>query len=321
MPEKIYLPMLAKQGSKEDLKRKDMIFEIKFDGTRAICYIGKNSVKFLNRRKTWIEHRYPELKDIWKSISAKRCVLDGEIVVFDGSGKPDFNALQQREHVESEVEIKLLSKIAPAAYIVFDVLEVDGEEMLSLPLEKRKEILEKLVKDCERLRKSVWVEDGEKLWKFVEKHELEGVMAKKKGSAYIPGRRSEEWLKIKRFSTMDCVVIGYTEGKGRRRDKLGALLLAAYRNEKLWYLGRVGTGFDEQMLDWLKSELKILESRKVEERIENFDEPPEIKRITHFVLPKIVVEVKFLEFTKNKKLRAPVFLRIRNDKPAEECEL
>ena len=239
MVEKLYLPMLAKHGKKKDLERKDMIFEIKFDGTRAICYVDKNSVRLLNRRKKWIEYRYPELAEIRKNILVESCVLDGEIVIFDKTGKPNFNLLQEREHVEDELAIKTLAKLYPACYVVFDVLEINGEEVTNLPLMERRKILEEIVREGERIKKSIFVEDGKKLWEFVKNKKLEGVMAKKKDSKYEQGKRSENWLKIKLFNTIDCVIAGYTEGKGNRAKYFGALLLGLWKNHKLHYAGRV----------------------------------------------------------------------------------
>jgi bifunctional non-homologous end joining protein LigD len=307
--------MLAETGSEKDLLRKDMIFEIKFDGTRAICYKKGRKIKFLNRRKAWIEYRYPELQEIWKNIK-KDCVLDGEIVVFNKKGLPDFNILQEREHIEDEIRIKLLSKIYPAKYIVFDVLEVEGKDIRNLPLLERKRILEKLVEDREYIKKSIYTENGKELWKFVKERDLEGVMAKVKNSPYL-GKRSSYWLKIKTFKSIDCVVGGFTEGKGKRSETLGALLVGVWKGKELHYLGRVGTGFDDNKLKALKNMLTRIETSTCP--FSDFDEPLSIRRISHFVKPEIVVEVKYLEFTKDTKLRAPVFLKIRSDKKPEEC--
>lgn len=314
---KLYSPMLAETGSEKDIKRKDMVFEIKFDGTRAICYKHGRKIKFLNRRKKWIEYRYPELKEIWRNIK-KDCVLDGEIVVFDKKGLPNFNLLEEREHVEDEIKIKLLSKLYPAKYIVFDILEVEKKEVTSLPLIERKKLLEKIVEDGENIKKSLYIEDGKKLWKFVKEKNLEGVMAKVKSSPYI-GKRSSYWLKIKTFKSIDCVIAGFTEGKGKRSKTLGALLLGIWIGEKLHYLGRVGTGFDERKLKLLTTLLVKLETNKCP--FTDFDEPPNIRKISHFTKPKLVAEIKYLELTKELKLRAPVFLRLRNDKSSKECRL
>ncbi len=322
MPEKLYLPMLAKQGSEKDLERKSMIFEMKFDGTRAICYVDKKAeipVRFMNRRGKWIEYRYPELAEVKQSILVESCVLDGEIVVFDKNGKPNFHLLQEREHAEQELAIKALSKIYPACYVVFDVLEVNGEELTNLKLIDRKKILHTIVKDSERIKKSVFTEQGKKLWEFVKSKKLEGVMAKKKSSFYEQGKRSESWLKIKLFNTIDCVIAGYTQGKGNRAKYFGALLLGLWKDDKLHYAGRVGTGFNELSLSFLKKELEKIEVTQCP--FADFDESAEIRKMAHFVEPKLVAEVKYLEFTKNFKLRAPVFVRLRNDKFPIECRV
>ncbi len=316
MVKKLYSPMLAFPGKESDLRRKDMIYEIKFDGTRAICYVENGKVRFLNRRKKWIEYRYPELKEITSCINTNSCVLDGEIVVFGKDGRPDFRLLQQREHVESELVIKLLSKRYPACYVVFDILELEGKALLDKPLLERKHMLEDIFQDSKYARLSVYCECGEKLWKFVKEKGLEGVMAKKRDSPYVQ-KRSEFWLKIKTFKSMDCIIGGYTLGKGKRKLYFGALLIGAYTERGLHYLGRVGTGFDEKLLKLLKNMLEKIQTTSCP--FYDFDEPDQIRKNSHFVIPKLVAEIKYLEITHDLKLRAPVFLRVRNDKPIEEC--
>jgi bifunctional non-homologous end joining protein LigD len=314
---KLYSPMLAKVGSEKDIKRKDMIFELKFDGTRAICYKIGNKIKFLNRRKAWIEYRYPELQEIWKNIK-KDCVLDGEIVVFNKKGLPDFSLLQEREHVDEKLRIKFLSKLFPARYIVFDVLEVERKEIMRKPLLERKQILEELIEEGERIKKSVWSKEGKKLFEFAKNHKLEGIMAKQINSPYLQ-ERSSYWLKIKFFKSLDCIICGFTKGEGQREKFFGALLAGIYFNGKLRYLGRVGTGFDEKTMQELLEKLRKLEINQ--NPFDEFEEKPEILRKIHWVKPKIVMEVKFMQLTSGLKMRAPVFLRVRDDKVASECVL
>ena len=314
---KLYSPMLAKIGSEKDLERSDMIYELKFDGTRALCYKTGNEIKFLNRRGKRIDYRYPELKGIFRNIT-KDCVLDGEIVVFNSRGLPDFSLLQEREHVDEKLRTEMLAKIHPACYVVFDVLEVEGTEVTRKPLIERKRILESIIVESERIKKSVYTRDGRALFDFAKRYKLEGVMAKDVRSPYVQ-KRSGFWLKIKLFKTLDCVVCGYTEGEGEREKFFGALLAGIWLRKRLHYLGRVGTGFDEAQMRMLMEKFKELRTRQ--NPFDEFEESQEIMKKIRWLKPSMVMEVKFMYLTEDIKLRAPVFLRMREDKAPEECVL
>lgn len=307
-------PMLAKLGSENDLGRDGFIWEPKLDGTRAIVYRKGERIKILNRREKWIEYRYPEFSNIYKNILADPCILDCEIVVLDKNGRPDFQLLQLREQQENPLKIELLSKMHPAVIFAFDVLLANEEDMTNRPLKERKQKLWEIVRESERLRLCTHTEDGRKLWESVRLMGLEGVMGKKLESTYQQGRRSGDWVKVKTFKTMDCVILGYTPGEGERKDYFGALAIGAYDRGKLVFLGKVGTGFDEETIKYLTSELRKIEvfKKPVEE------EPPYEVR---WVKPEFVCEVRFLELTDDLKLRAPVFLRLRGDKSPKECTL
>ncbi len=306
-------PMLAETG--EPFDDEDWIFEIKFDGTRAIAFVDRNSVKLQNRRLLDITHRYPELT-LNKDVKG-RVILDGEIVVLH-NGKPDFERLQEREHAEGEAKIHLLSKEYPAVYIVFDVLEIDGKDVTNETLMERKRLLERTVKESERLLISEYVEArGKKFFREVQKLGLEGVMAKRKDSKYEIGKRSKNWLKIKNLKTIDCVVCGLTKGKGSRSEYFGSLVLGCYRKGKLVYVGRVGTGFDRRKMEMFMRVFERLRTRECP-----FPSKPSFEsgiELAYWVRPEIVVEVEFLELTKDMKLRAPSLRRIRNDKEPGEC--
>jgi len=310
----IISPMLAKLGSEGDLKRRDFLWEPKLDGTRAIVYRRGEEIKILNRRQKWIERRYPELLNLCENILADPCILDCEIVVLDRDGRPDFHLLQLREQHEQPLRIELLSRIYPATAFVFDVLLAGEENLMGRPLMERKKKLQEVVKENRRLKLCTHTQDGRRLWELVRKMGLEGVMGKKTDSTYQPGVRSGDWIKIKAFRTMDCVILGYTPGEGERKNYFGALALGAYDEGKLIFLGKVGTGFDEDQMKLLTSELRKIE---VPERPVDEQPPYEVR----WVKPALVCEVRFLELTPDRKLRAPVFLRLRNDKPPSECIL
>lgn len=297
--------MLAKVGSRDTLKNKKFIFEPKFDGTRVLIYKKGKNITLVNRRNKNITKRYPELESIWKDIK-EDCVLDGELVVLGENHLPNFNLLQKREQIENKTQIKLRSIEIPATIFVFDILQFKGKNLTKLPLLKRKEFLSKVIKNSSNISLTPYTKNGEALWKQAEKLSLEGVMAKNPKSEYYEGKRTNDWLKIKNTKTLDAIIIGYT----REKREISSLVLAAYHKKKLVYIGRVGAGLNERIIeDFIK---KFKETKK-----------PAVKFKTHkkiyYVMPEIIAEIKYLEISKDEKLRAPVFLRIRDDKKLKDC--
>ncbi|MGD2072705.1 MAG: RNA ligase family protein, partial [Candidatus Thorarchaeota archaeon] len=198
-------PMLAR--SADPFSDPRWIFEIKWDGTRALCYIDE-TVRFINRRQVDITHRYPEFHTMSRIIQADSCILDGEIVVLQ-DGMPSFRDLQRRDHNEDPFKISLLSQTIPAQYVVFDVLYVNGEDVMGEPLMDRKHLLNSMVSQTSQIIISPFiVEEGESYFISAVKRGFEGIMAKKKDSVYQPGVRSGSWLKIKKTHTVDCVIGG-----------------------------------------------------------------------------------------------------------------
>ena len=303
----MYRPMLAKKGSKSLLDSQDHLFEPKLDGTRALCY-RDDDIRLVNRRGRRIEQRYPEFHFLDR-LHCDDCVLDGEVIVYDGEGNPSFSLLQRREHASlGKVEVR--ARRYPATYVVFDILERDGEELLSMPLEERKEELKKVVEEGGGIQMMFHTMKGRELWDIVEERGLEGVIAKKKGSRYEEGRRSWSWVKIKTTATIDCVILGYTSEK----RPVSSLVLGLYDEGSLTHVGRVGTGFTVGFIGRLG---ELLEDIRTEEPL--IHPPP--RRDIRWVRPKLVCEVEYLELTKGGHLRAPVFLRLRDDKPPEECTM
>ncbi|MGC8547902.1 MAG: non-homologous end-joining DNA ligase [Candidatus Micrarchaeia archaeon] len=311
---KLVKPMLAFPSKPFDSE--DFVFEIKYDGTRCIAYVDRDSGRamFLNRRLSFFQQRYPEFADFFKSVKAHRAILDGELVVFD-KGKPNFNLLQEREQTSNQTRISVLSSLHPATYVVFDILHKDGNDLLDLPLSERKSILESTLEESDYAILSKYVsKKGKELFKRVRKAGLEGVMAKAIKSPYVQ-ERSKYWLKIKALSTIDAVVLGFTSTD---KEQLSALLLGAYSSGKLVYIGKVGTGFDESERAALLSRLSKLRSSKPYAEIGEHETASE--QIT-YAKPELVAEVRFMELTKEHMLRAPAFLRLRSDKPARDCTL
>jgi bifunctional non-homologous end joining protein LigD len=301
-------PMLAFQGSKSDLARPGFIFEPKLDGTRALCYKDGAHLRFVNRRDHEMTPRYPEF-DFAGLIDARSCVLDGEVVVFDGQGNPSFLLLQKREHAAPGM-YHLRSSQHPATYVVFDMLEIDGRDLTGLPLSERKRLLDATVREDAHLRKIVYTPDGQRLWDLIYQKGIEGVMAKSVDGTYEEGRRSLSWLKIKTIVTIDCVIVGYTH----ERRAISSLALGIYVGKDLRFIGRVGTGFTDDFLVKLRERLDGI--GVPDPSVVN---PPEGE--TEWVRPEIVCEVEYLELTSNYHLRAPSFRRLREDKLPEECTL
>ena len=302
-------PMLARSGG--IFSHPDWIFEPKIDGTRCIAHLGR-AVNLQNRRQRSITFRYPELLSQLKQLK-RSCVLDGEIAVLV-KGRPDFSALSQRERQSDPLRIGYLSESLPASYIVFDLLFLGGKSLMSLPLLERKAILaDVLPHEGNVVPMDFWDGAGEAYYSAALRLGLEGVVAKRKGSSYQPGVRSADWIKVKKGLTVDLVVGGYIPGKGHRRFTFGGLLLGAFRNGSLIYVGRVGSGFTQEELEDISSQLQPVE-------ISPFENPPGTPGVT-WVSPLLVMEVSALEVTSDGHLRAPTFIRQRHDRLPDECSL
>jgi bifunctional non-homologous end joining protein LigD len=312
MSRHVYKPMLAKVADKA-FTDKDWIFEIKWDGFRAISYMNEAlSVKSRNERE--LKYSFPELAELTRL--ARNLVVDGEIIVMR-EGKPDFQALLERGQAVSEREIERLSGETPATYIVFDVLEKDGTPLTRLPLIERKKILKDSLAEGKNVLISDFIEEkGEAYYKSAVDKGLEGMMAKKKDSQYEEGLRSGSWLKIKQLKTCDCVIFGYRRGQKSREATFGSLVIGLYDNEvKPVYVGNVGTGFTEEMLRTLRDKFETLKTTS---------NPPftvEMEEMVTWLEPKLVCEVAYQVVTRDMRLRMPRFKRLRDDKAPLECTL
>ncbi len=305
-------PMLAVKGT--PFSSGEYIYEIKWDGTRCLAFVDveRRRLRLQNRRLLDITYRYPELD--FFDFAGQNAVLDGEIVVIK-DGKPSFPLLQIREHVDSRARIDLLSKRIPAVYVTFDILYTHQDGwIMDIDLMERKKILTELGEDTERVAKVEYIKKyGRELYEKAIEKGLEGIMAKKMDSKYFPGKRSREWVKVKKRKTADCIIVGWLEGKGERTRTFGSLVLAVWSDGKLHHLGQVGTGFNSEFLSWFSKKL-----REIEIKTPHFEFG---KKGIHWVKPIYVCEVEYLELTKDMKLRAPVFLRLRNDKSPQECRV
>lgn len=312
-------PMLALPVDKP-FDNKDWVFEVKWDGVRALLFIEKSKgvLQIRSRKGSDITARYPEIAA--QVESAVRCnnsaVVDGEIVILNKDGVPDFQRHQKRMNVDDRRQITFLSNESPATYYVFDILYLDGLSLEGLDFVTRRQILSQTITDGQgRIRISDYIErDGAELFQKAISMKLEGIVAKYKYSKYQQGSRSSAWLKVKGVTTQDCVVIGYTRGEGNREGYFGSLILAAYRDGELQFVGHSGSGFG---FDQLGQTLKVMQELTITDS--PVDRVPYVNREPTWLKPELVAEVKFHGWTQEGIMRAPIFVRFREDKRSEEC--
>ncbi len=311
-------PMLAEGGWKA-FDGEAWWFEPKFDGIRSITTMSTDATRLVTRRGRDVSDQYPELHMIHELVNQVNAVLDAEIVAFDEEGRNSFEALQQRMNLTNEREVKRAAAKIPVALVAFDLLWLDGRDVTSLALEQRRELLVSIVEEDHRLQLISHVEGAGKAFADqVGELGLEGVVAKRIGSRYQPSRRSPDWRKIKLTNTQDCVILGWTPGQGGRAGTFGALLVGAYLDDRLLWVGQVGTGFTRQMLERLMGQLEPIV------RAMPAGDDPELAAVkgATFVDPVLVCEVEYLEITKStRKMRAPSFKGLRDDKAPEDCVL
>ncbi|HYN35577.1 MAG TPA: non-homologous end-joining DNA ligase [Actinomycetota bacterium] len=316
-------PMLATLGA-EAFDDPDWIFEPKWDGVRSLTVCEETTAHFSRTQKE-MTATYPELGKLHEQLVCLDAVLDGEIVAFE-KGRPSFEKLQSRINLQNEHDIQRAMKAIPVTYIAFDLLYLDGRQVFGEKIEHRKELLEKLVVPNQYIQVSAIVpESGNALWDAAKESGLEGIVAKKLGSVYRPGKRTREWLKIKVVHDADVVIGGWSKGEGARATSFGSLLVGAYADDGLHFLGAVGTGFTQQTLNSLMPKLKELETDKcpfVEGAagIKGGRFGKAIKNVS-WTKPELVAMVEFRELTSANRLRAPSFKGLRDDKKPQECLL
>ena len=307
-------PMLA-TSEDHPFTREGWLFELKYDGIRALVSVAGDQIRISGRRGNDETGHYPEAQAMRAGIHARQAIVDGELVVLDADGKPSFERMQQRMNVTRDVDIRRVASEHPVTFIAFDLLELDGRDLLTTELRIRKKTLRETIVDSPNLLFAAHVErDGQSLFDVARESGIEGIVAKRADSLYRPGIRSPEWVKIKSWRDQSCVIAGYTAGRGRRTNQLGALILAVLDGTRLVHCGQVGTGFDDKTLQDLRNRLTPLEIKTCA-----LDVTPRTSEPATWVRPELVCEVRYASWTRDNILRHPAYRRLRADQTVADC--
>jgi bifunctional non-homologous end joining protein LigD len=289
---------------------------MKWDGVRAVVHVDGGRPTAWSRNDIDITDTYPELRAMAESLGATQAVLDGELVAFDGRGRPSFELLQPRMHVSGAARIRRLTVSVPVTYLIFDVLHLDGRSTVSAPYRERRALLEDLELSGPSWRTPpAWFGGGPAVLAAAREQHLEGVVAKQLQSTYQPGARTRSWLKIKNLRTQEVLIAGWRPGQGRRADTIGSLLLAIPDAGGLRYAGKVGTGFTTATLQDLQRRLVPLAT---DHSPLGGDVPRADAHGARWVRPELVGEVRFTEWTRDGRLRHPAWRGLRPDKNADQ---
>ncbi len=285
------------------------IYEIKWDGVRAICFVEDGGLRIISRSGKPCERQYPELSVLPRFIDAQSAVLDGEICAIDEQGRPRFSLIQPRIMAADPSSVAAMARSKPVTLFLFDLLYLDGHDLRGVPLVERRKLLESVVKPQGVVRVSEAFGEGEHLLAAAREQGLEGIIAKRADSRY-EARRSDTWVKVKTVNETECVICGYTEGE---RDYFGALILGVHEKGKLLWAGNVGTGFNQATLAGIHKLLHPLKTAR-----SPFAERVKLPNAIVWVRPELVCTVKYIEWTPDGRLRAPVFVGLREDIAPEE---
>src|SRR5207248_4533748 len=298
----------------------DWLYELKFDGIRAIAVKNKSKISLISRNGNRLDARFPAIAEAVKNLPVHDSVIDGEVVALDEEGRSSFQLLQALE---------MEGRKAPLRFYVFDLLQLDGKSLLGLPLEQRKQVLAQVCESAgDPIRYSGEISgDIKSLLAEVKRRSLEGLIAKQRKSVYEPGRRSGTWIKLKCLNQQEFVIGGYTPPSGSRKH-FGAILVGYYEDGKLKFAGKVGSGFTEKSLSMLHKRFRAeerddcpfvdLPSKSAGQWSQGIT--PSMMKKMHWVNPKFVAQIKFAEWTRDGKLRQPVFLGMREDKRPTEVK-
>jgi bifunctional non-homologous end joining protein LigD len=303
-------PMLATLTNKPPTGDQ-WLYEVKWDGVRALCFIEDNQLRIYSRTQKRCDRQYPELSVLPHFVKASTAILDGEIAVLDDQGRSSFSLIQPRISVADPNSVAHLSRSAPVTLFLFDLLYLDGYDLRGVPLEERKKLLAEIVSPADHIRLSDhFVANGDAMLEAARANGLEGILAKRRTSRY-ESRRGQDWFKIKVNWQQEFVIGGFTLGE---RDYFSSLVLGLYSGGKLTHAGQVGTGFNDKSLKYIYSKLEPLITKK-----NPFVGSVRALRDVIWVKPELVADIKFLEFTPEGLLRAPVFVGLRSDKDPKSC--
>jgi DNA ligase D-like protein (predicted ligase) len=308
--------MMAKTGDPFDSD--NHFFEVKWDGLRALLFLQNGKLQLQNRNLRDVTASYPEIQSVAKKIRANKAIIDGEVVVLSKKGTPDFGRLQNRFGIEDPKRVETARSVNPVTYVAFDLLHLNGKDVIKDQLGIRKNSLRGLIEECPHLLYGDHVErEGLQYYSEALKFGFEGTVGKEKHSPYLLGTRSGFWIKSKGSRTLEAIVVGYIRGEGIRKTTFGSLVMAMYDDQgKLLHVGNVGGGFNDKTLVMLKP---MLEKLVVKKPI--IPGPVEAPSPITWVRPKIVCEIIYANITADRKLRFPRFNRLRTDKKPEECVL
>jgi bifunctional non-homologous end joining protein LigD len=300
----------------------EWLYEVKWDGYRAVTFLDGKSVRLVSRNQNDLTSAYPELHSIGKLVKARTAILDGEIVALDEHGRSSFSQMQQRTGVgEGGRRIRRTRDDIPVVYFVFDLLYLDGYNLMRAPLEQRKALLASILTRDDGLRYSDhYIGQGTALFRAASEKKLEGIIAKRRQSQYLQ-KRTREWLKIKIVKRQECVIGGYTDPRGAR-EHFGSVVLGLYDDSgRLVPVGQAGSGFTHETHEAMWKKLEKLKTER-----NSFFGKVESDRRVHYVKPELVAEIKFGEWTHEGqsggiKMRAPVFQGLRIDKKPTDCKL
>ena len=297
------------------LPREGWIFEPKLDGIRCLAVVQNGVARLLSRRGLDLTSQYPALAQELPPLVPADAILDGEIIALDAAGRPSFQRLQQRMNLSRDRDVQRAETMVPVQYFVFDLMHAGDFDLTGAKLSDRKHVLEQFLTLSERVRLlSFFESDPDLAYEVCVDNGFEGIVAKRGDSLYECGRRSPSWLKVKAHQTAEFVIGGYTKGQGSRTSTFGALLLGYFdEQDRLIYCGSVGTGFDQRLLNQIQARLEPLESDACP-----FLSRPNEKKAVVWTSPSLVIEVKYMDMTRDGHLRTPVFMRFRDDKAPTE---
>jgi DNA ligase D-like protein (predicted ligase) len=305
--------MLPVPGA-EPFDSPDYIFEVKWDGVRAIGVIEDGAARLHGRNLRDLTPLYPELSSLPRALDSQHAVVDGEIAAWGTESLPDFALLRPRL-LQPDAPVPPRQR-SPIIYQVFDLLALDGRWLLDLPLYERRNLLHERLQPMRTIQVADFVRDeGIAFSEAVRSHGLGGIIAKHKASPYLPGERSSYWLELRAFQADDFVIGGYSFGGGLRNDPIASLFLGAYRNGKLDFIGEVSVGCSDREARQLLSLLQPLHTEAC-----RFREPPQLpNRFYYWCRPELACHVRYSQWASDGRLRFPVFIAPRPDVPVEEC--